>query len=95
LPALLFPATPFAGSASIVAPVSGVLVFRAEVGAWIEAGQPVADIVDPLTDQVTTLNATTTGVLYARHLLGFASAGLAVAQVAGATAFRTGALLLD
>lgn len=95
LPALLFPATPFAGSASIVAPVSGVLVFRAEVGAWIEAGQPIADIVDPLTDQVTTLNATTTGVLYARHLLGFASAGLAVAQVAGATAFRTGALLLD
>ena len=78
-----------------MAPVSGVLVFRAEVGAWIEAGQPVADIVDPLTDQVTTLNATTTGVLYARHLLGFASAGLSVAQVAGATAFRTGALLLD
>jgi predicted deacylase len=93
LPALSFPATPFAGAAAVTAPVSGVIAFRAELGAWIESGQPVADIIDPLTDQVTTLNAPTTGVLYARHLLRFASAGLTVAHVAGATAFRTGSLL--
>lgn len=93
LPALPFPPTPFAGAAPLTAPVSGVLVFRADVGTWIESGQPVADLVDPLTDQVTTLNATTTGVLYARHSLRFASAGLTVAHIAGVKAFRTGSLL--
>jgi len=93
LPALLFPATPFAGSAAVTAPVSGVLAFHAEVGTWMESGQPVADIVDPLQDQVTTLTASTSGVLYARQLQRFVSAGQTVAHIAGVNAFRTGSLL--
>jgi predicted deacylase len=70
-----------------------VLVFRADVGAFIEAGQPIADIVDPLTDTVTTLKCTTSGVMYARHITRFATAGLEVARIAGAKAYRTGSLL--
>ncbi|SIT45267.1 Succinylglutamate desuccinylase/aspartoacylase [Paraburkholderia ribeironis] len=93
LPALPFPATPFAGAAAVITPVSGVLAFRAELGAWIESGQPVVDIIDPLTDHVSTLNATTSGVLYAHRSVRFASAGMSVAHIAGATAFRTGSLL--
>ncbi|SAL56938.1 succinylglutamate desuccinylase/aspartoacylase family protein [Caballeronia humi] len=93
LPALPFPATPLAGAEPIVAPVSGVLVFRAKVGAFIEAGEAIADVVDPLTDTVTTLKCTTSGVMYARHITRFATAGLEVARIAGAKAFRTGSLL--
>ena len=93
MPPLAHPATPLAGAEPIVAPVSGVLVFRAKVGAFIEAGDAIADVVDPLTDSVTTLNCTTSGVMYARHITRFATAGLEVARIAGAKAFRTGSLL--
>src|SRR5579864_2534268 len=90
-----FAATPLAGNEPLVAPVSGVVVFRpeAQVGAWVDAGTEIADIVDPLTDQVVTVKNTVAGVLYARHSARFATAGLEVARVAGAKAYRTGALL--
>jgi predicted deacylase len=93
LPALAFPATPLAGAEPIVAPLSGVLVFRAEVGTFVHAGDAIADIVDPLGDTVITLYCTTSGVMYARHITRFATAGMEFARVAGATAFRTGSLL--
>lgn len=93
MPALSYPATPLAGAEPIVAPVSGVLVFRTKVGAMVQAGDAIADVVDPLTDTVTTLHCTTAGVIYARHIARFTNAGMEVARVASATAFRTGSLL--
>ncbi len=93
MPALEFAATPLAGTEPIVTPVSGVVVFRAEVGRWIDAGKEIADIVDPLTDRVVTLKCSVAGVLYARHLARFATAGMEVARIAGARAIRSGSLL--
>lgn len=93
MPPLAFEATPLAGTEPIVAPASGVLVFRAMYGEWVEAGTAIADVVDPLTDQVTTLKCTVSGVLYARHRARLATAGMEVARVAGATPIRTGSLL--
>jgi predicted deacylase len=93
LPALEFAATPLAGAEPIVAPISGVLVYRCEVGTWVDVGHEIADIVDPLTDRVVTLKSTVAGVLYARHLTRFATAGLEFARIAGAKAFRSGSLL--
>ncbi|APR39892.1 succinylglutamate desuccinylase/aspartoacylase family protein [Paraburkholderia sp. SOS3] len=93
MPALEFAATPLAGTEPVVSPVSGVVVFRAEVGKWVDAGKEIADIVDPLTDQVVTLKCTVAGVLYARHVSRFATAGMEVARVAGAKAIRSGSLL--
>ena len=93
LPPLAFPATPLAGTEPLVAPISGVLVFRTPAGIWIEKGQDIADIVDPLSDCVETVRAGTSGVLYARHRTRFATAGMEVARIAGATPLRTGSLL--
>jgi predicted deacylase len=93
LPPLAFDATPLAGTEPLVAPFSGVLVFHAEPGVWLEAGADVADIVDPLTDEVVTVRNTVAGVLYARHRTRFATAGMEIARVAGATPFRSGGLL--
>jgi uncharacterized protein len=93
LPALEFAATPLAGAEPIVAPISGVLVYRTEPGAWVDVGHEIADIVDPLTDRVVTLKSTVAGVMYARHLTRFATAGLEFARIAGATPFRSGSLL--
>ena len=93
LPPLAHAATPLAGAQPLIAPMSGVLAFRVPVGIWIEAGQDVADIVDPITDRVVTIKSETTGVLYARHRARFATAGMEIARVAGDTAYRSGSLL--
>jgi len=93
LPPLAFAATPLAGAEALVAPSSGVLVFHAPVGARVEPGQPIADVVDPLTDRVLTLASSVAGVLYARQRARFATAGMEVAWVAGATPLRSGSLL--
>lgn len=93
LPPLAFAATPLAGAEPLVAPISGVLVYRCEVGKWVDVGEPIADIVDPLTDRVVTLTNSVAGVLYARHSTRFATAGLEFARIAGANAFRSGSLL--
>ncbi|CAN7671342.1 M14 family metallopeptidase [Trinickia sp. LjRoot230] len=93
MPPLAHPATPLAGSEPLISPVSGVLVFRTPAGTWVEPGQEIADIVDPLLDRVVTIKNNTAGVLYARHKTRFATTGMEIARVAGATPFRTGSLL--
>ncbi|MBL8521990.1 MAG: succinylglutamate desuccinylase/aspartoacylase family protein [Betaproteobacteria bacterium] len=95
LPGLIAPATPLAGSEPIVAPHSGVVAFRATLGQVMHAGDPVADVIDPLTGTTTTLKATTGGILYARENRRFAYAGMRLAKIAGATAFRSGKLLSE
>jgi predicted deacylase len=93
LPPLAHGATPLSGTEPVIAPSSGVLVFRAETGAWLEAGAPVADIVNPLSDEVITLRNSVSGVLYARHGTRFATAGMEVARIAGDRPIRDGSLL--
>ena len=93
LPPLEFAATPLAGAETLIAPISGVLVFHAPVGVRVEPGQPIVDVVDPLTDRVLTITSSVAGVLYARQRTRFANAGMEVAWVAGATPLRSGSLL--
>jgi hypothetical protein len=68
-------------------------VFRQKLGTRVEAGDAVADIVNPVSGQVSTLRAGRAGVLFAstahRHLLR----GMHVCKIAGSEAHRTGSLL--
>jgi predicted deacylase len=93
LPPLLAEATPLEGVEPIVAPHSGVLVFLKKLGERLAAGAAVADIVNPVSGQVSTLRTVQGGVLFAstahRHLLR----GMNVCKVAGVVANRTGNLL--
>jgi predicted deacylase len=100
MPALLAPATPLAGSEQFHAPVSGILVHRANVGDVIHAGDPLFDIVDPLTDATTTISSKTDGVVYMRRAIRFVTAGAPRGRVTyeagaygstvgGVTIFRT------
>ena len=93
LPPLRHPPSPLAASEDIVAPHAGVVVFAREPGDAIEAGDVVAEIVDPLAGLVTPLRAAYPGRLYARSVRRYASPGDAVARIAGTFAFRTGHLL--
>lgn len=93
LPDLKYPATPLAGSEAIASPVSGVVAFLKKPGDWIQAGDALAEVINPLTSEVSTLVSHTDGVLYALENRYFARAGMRLAKVAGAKAFRTGKLL--
>ncbi|MFN8925616.1 MAG: succinylglutamate desuccinylase/aspartoacylase family protein [Rhodospirillales bacterium] len=87
------PATPLAGTEPVTTPVGGIVVFRRAVGAVVAAGDPVADVVDPLTGAATTVRAGTSGVLFARASGRFAHPGKRLAKIAGGTPLRSGRLL--
>ena len=93
LPELKYPATPLAGSEALEAPISGVVAFLKRPGEWVQSGEAIAEVINPLTDDVRTLSCSTDGVLYACENRYFATAGMRLAKVAGAKAFRTGKLL--
>ena len=93
LPAALCEATPLAGSQTLRAPHAGVVAYHAKPGQLLKAGDIVADIVCPATATTTAVHAEVDGVLYARHILRWATTGMDIGKIAGATAFKTGPLL--
>ncbi|MGQ5523215.1 succinylglutamate desuccinylase/aspartoacylase family protein [Chitinimonas sp. PSY-7] len=93
LPAALCEPTPLAGSETLTAPHAGVLVFLRQPGDYINAGDVVAEVIDPLSDTVSAVRATVSGVLYARGIIRYAAAGTDLCKVAGKVAFRSGYLL--
>ena len=92
-PELLYPATPLAAVEPVETPAGGVLVFHALPGEYVEAGQLIAEVIDPLADTVTPVSTQYAGLLYARSLRRMATAGMVIAHVAGQQAFRSGYLL--
>lgn len=93
LPALAGKPIPLTGREYLYAPHSGLILYQRELGEWIKAGEVVAEIVDPLTDQLTPLTAENDGLFYARHWLRFATAGMRVARLAGENGGQKGNLL--
>ena len=95
LPPLLQPATPLAAVEPLMAPAGGLLVFHAKPGQYLEPGQLVAEVIDPLNDRVIPIRNGQAGLLYARSVRRMATAGMVVAHVAGEKACRSGYLLAN
>jgi predicted deacylase len=93
LPALVAEPTPLEGVEPIAAPHSGVLVFLKDLGDRVQAGDAVADIVNPVSGQVSTLCTAQSGILFARTAHRHLLRGMHVCKVAGGVANRTGSLL--
>ncbi len=93
LPELPYPATPLAAVEPVQTPVGGLLVFIALPGEYLEAGQLVAEIIDPIGDSVTPIHCANAGLLYARTVRRMATAGMVIAHIAGTNAYRSGYLL--
>ena len=85
--------TPLAGTQILQAPHPGVLVYHREPGDTLQPGDLVADIIEPMSGRTTSLHAEVHGVLYARHIVRWATTGLEVGKVSGLEARRTGPLL--
>ncbi|GJG98488.1 succinylglutamate desuccinylase/aspartoacylase family protein [Cupriavidus pauculus] len=93
LPPLRQPATPLAGSEQLVAATTGMLVYRARVGDVVEPGQPLFDIVDPVSGERTTVASGSQGVFYMGRDTRFVRPGDQIGRVSGSQARRTGNLL--
>lgn len=93
LPELACQPTPLAGTQVLQAPHPGVLVYHRAPGDTLQPGDAVADIIEPMTGKTTPLHAEVHGVLYARHIVRWATTGLEVAKVSGREPRRSGPLL--
>ena len=93
LPELRYPATPLAGSESLLAPHAGVVHYYLAAGQLVNSGDHIADVIDPVNDRVSAVRANRAGMLYATESRHYLSAGQWLAKVASADAFKTGKLL--
>lgn len=85
--------TPLSGSEPITATVAGVIVFHRQCGDSVQAGDAIADIIDPDSGDATTIRCASGGILYARCSTRWAHAGKRLAKIAGTSLARTGKLL--
>jgi hypothetical protein len=93
VPAFKCEPTPLAGSETVTSPAPGLVVFVACAGDRLQKGDLVAEVIDPIANQTHRVLAGVDGVLYARIRDRYITAGGELAKIAGATPFRTGALL--
>lgn len=93
LPPALCEPTPLSATDDLHAPHSGVVVFHRQPGDVVKTGEVLAHIVDPLNQRRTPIATRTDGVIYARHNLRWATAGMEICRVAGAIPIRSGNLL--
>ena len=93
LPPLKREATPLAGSESACAPHPGIIVFRKQPGDWVEIGDPLFEIIDPLNERESLVLSRVSGVLYAREHRRYATTGQWITKVAGSKPYKTGHLL--
>lgn len=92
-PAALCSPTPLAGTDILRATTAGTIVFRADVGAMVEEGDPIVDVIDPVEGTAVSYSAGCAGLLYARDRHRYAMPGTELAYVAGADIRRSGFLL--
>jgi predicted deacylase len=86
-------ATPLEGMQALEAPHGGLLLFYCQPGERVVAGQPIAQLLDPISGQSTELLSEIDGCLFARTAFRHVQTGMGVASIAGATPFRVGNLL--
>jgi predicted deacylase len=93
MPAPVCGPTPLEGVEPIAAPHAGVLVFLKDLGQQVQAGDAIADLIDPVSGATSTLRCTRPGVFFARTAHRHLLRGMAVGKIAGPVAFRAGKLL--
>jgi predicted deacylase len=93
VPTALCQPTPLAGSETLHAPAPGVVVFAVQVGQQVNAGDLIAEVIDPIANVSHPVKAGVSGVFYARIRDRFITAGGELGKIAGQQAFRSGELL--
>jgi predicted deacylase len=95
LPGALCAATPLEGVEPLLAPHAGVLVYTRRLGERVAPGDPIADVIDPVSGDTTTVCCSVGGSFFARSAQRHVLRGMNIGKIAGATAYRSGNLLSD
>tara|TARA_E500000318_G_C3564140_1_gene214879 strand:- start:2935 stop:3363 length:429 start_codon:yes stop_codon:yes gene_type:complete len=97
LPEAKCDATPLSGVDRVMAPHGGMVVFAAQAGAKVKAGQELGYVLDCETDEKTVFSSSVDGVLYSRIGTRLIVPGGYLCSVAGdkPIAGREGQLLLS
>jgi predicted deacylase len=69
------------------------VVFAVQVGQQVNAGDLIAEVIDPIANVSHPVKAGVSGVFYARIRDRFITAGGELGKIAGQQAFRSGELL--
>jgi predicted deacylase len=85
--------TPLAGCMPVAAPSAGLVVYLRELGENVRAGEPLIDLIDPVSGSVQQLLAPVDGCCFARENRRYVAPGTRLSKVAGKHALRRGALL--
>lgn len=93
LPPPLCQPTPLEAVEPVVAPHAGIVVFAKRLGQVVEAGEALAELIEPVSGKSTVLRAGVAGVFFARTAHRHLLRGMQVGKIAGATPFRAGKLL--
>jgi len=86
-------ATDLAAVEPLKSNIGGVLVHCVDVGEYVTAGQLIAEVINPISDEVQQIKASQAGLLFSRSQRRAATAGMLVAHVAGEKTIRSGYLL--
>ncbi len=76
-------AAPFEATEPVRTPAGGICVFLKERGAYVEAGEVIAEIANPVTDTRTPVRTRAKGRLFTRCLHRLVHAGDVIAKVQG------------
>lgn len=85
--------TPLAGCMPVAAPSAGLVVYLRELGETVRAGEPLIDLIDPVSGSVQQLLAPVDGYCFSRENRRYVSPGTRLSKVAGKHALRSGPLL--
>ena len=86
-PTLINPATPLTGVDYVKAFSAGIIIYLKKLGDWIEEGETVARIINPLPEgedqKLVEVKSRTAGLLFSRNVERFARPGKIIAKIAG------------
>ncbi len=86
-PTLINPATPLTGVDYVKAFSAGIIVYLKKLGDWIEEGETVARVINPLPEneaqKLVEVKSRTAGLLFSRNVDRFARPGKIIAKIAG------------
>jgi predicted deacylase len=85
--------TPLAGCIPLIAPTAGLVVYLRDLGEVVKAGDPLIDLIDPVSGRVQQLLAPVDGVYFARENRRYVASGTRLSKVAGRKSVRHGSLL--
>jgi predicted deacylase len=85
--------TPLAGCMPLTATAAGLVVYLRELGESVKAGEPLIELIDPVSGEVRQLLAPVDGIYFARENRRYVPPGTRLSKVAGRVATRNGPLL--